>query len=299
MKTFTTAFILFIFAIQTYAKWPVVINFDDSGYHEYITIDSTVFGNNTWQVGQPDKQNFTSALSEPNVIVTDTTEPYASNDVSSFYIRYETPGTPWGAWLETYISFHFRIDTDENLDFGKIAFSPDNGITWVDYSNDSIYNGYYYLSGDPVITGYSQYWEYYGIYNIPYMFGINPGDIIWYKFTFVSDQVQNGKDGWMIDNISLGDMYGGIGDNRAGIQQISAYPNPASQNIQLDFENLAPNEYKTIRCFNMYGQELFLQQINKTSTDLMLNIAGWPRGTCIAVIYDQHKAIGRCHFVIE
>ncbi len=62
------------------------ITFDDSQEIEHLYIDTVSNPNNIWQVGIPQKTIFTDAYSPPNVIVTDTTNPYPVNDTSVFMI---------------------------------------------------------------------------------------------------------------------------------------------------------------------------------------------------------------------
>ncbi len=58
------------------------ITFDDTLEIKNLYIDTVSNPNNIWQVGIPQKTIFTDAYSAPNVIVTDTANPYPVNDIA-------------------------------------------------------------------------------------------------------------------------------------------------------------------------------------------------------------------------
>lgn len=175
--------------------------------------------NNLWQVGPPQKTLFTSALSIPNVIVTDTTAPYPLNNTSSFTIK--APLYDFG-YPVFFLRFYQAFDTDSVNDGGYVEVSWDNGDTWINLFEDwlmplniELYNintsqsieadtlangqiGFSGASGYPNNTAdwiYSAFcWE-----NI----GAPLADSIFVRFTFESDSIADHGDGWMIDNITI------------------------------------------------------------------------------------------------
>jgi hypothetical protein len=254
-------FMSFILICHSQVDWGY-ITFDDTTWNNYIFIDTVNYPNNIWQVGKPDKNNFNQAYSIPNAIVTDTINSYPVNDTSVFYIRYVTPDSAPGSWFQTFLSFRYKIDTDDNSDYGKIEFSPDNGITWIDYLTDTIYTDCYGY-GDYLFTGIHEEWQNYSLYNWPdyFCFDINPGDTIWYKFIFISDAVQTDKEGWIIDNIELFDFYEGIPE--IGFNQLEIYPNPATSFITITTPQGEPIEEAII--YNHLGQKaLVAVPVNNT-----------------------------------
>ena len=76
--------IILYLPINSFSQWApyALINFDsgDSLWNHAIIIDTVNFRQNIWQVGKPNKSVFTSAMSAPNVIVTDTLNPYPPSD---------------------------------------------------------------------------------------------------------------------------------------------------------------------------------------------------------------------------
>jgi len=67
------------------------VNFDNSTSNQCITICN----NSIWQIGSPQKTIFTSPFSPPNVIVTDTANPYPASDTSCFLISVPLSNYPF------------------------------------------------------------------------------------------------------------------------------------------------------------------------------------------------------------
>jgi hypothetical protein len=222
-------FICLVTSIQSQED-DAYIHFDDSSYLNFIEIDSISNPNNIWQVGTPNKNNFIGAVTPPNVIVTDTVNPYPINDTSSFYIHYVASYVP-GGWTGTSLQIEYRIDSDIGNDYGYVEFSPDNGLTWVNYMTDTIYNDCYYMY-DTVFTGFSEDWEYASYYNNPWCFNMQFGDSMMYRITFISDSIQSNRDGWMIDNIDLYDVWEGVDDHTKTLK-FHIFPNPATSSINI------------------------------------------------------------------
>ncbi len=115
---------LLVLSMNAKAQLANMISFDDTSTFTYIKID-TAYHNNIWQVGKPDKVLFNSAHTVPNAIVTDTINPYPTNNNSSFIFRAtQTVGS-----TNFLLQFYFKINTDSLNDYGTIEASPDNGIT--------------------------------------------------------------------------------------------------------------------------------------------------------------------------
>ena len=65
---------------EGFYRWDVISDY------KYILIDTTI-DNNIWQIGKPSKSLFSSALSSPNAIITDTSNTYPINNESYFYLK--------------------------------------------------------------------------------------------------------------------------------------------------------------------------------------------------------------------
>lgn len=169
--------------------------------------------NNSWQIGPPQKSVLSSSFSSPNVIITDTVGTYPINDTSSFTIE----GTAFSpssdiTWFWFDLSFKYFVDSDTLIDFGIIEFSPDNGVTWIDLINDASYSSYldWEVAGSgfgssPILTGTSNGWKeaYLTMRDLGVFLDIQPGTTFMWRFSFISDAVQNNRDGLMFDNIKV------------------------------------------------------------------------------------------------
>ncbi len=171
-----------------------------------LTIDFNANPNNIWQIGTPQKPNLNSAWSVPKVIITDTINSYPVNDTSSFTIESTAmaPSSSIG-WFHFGLQFRYFVDSDTLTDFGMIEFSPDNGTSWIDLLNDPTYSGYLNWGSPPVLSGTSGGWKEDGIYmgDLGDFLDIQPGTVFKWRFTFISDGIQNNRDGLMYDNIFI------------------------------------------------------------------------------------------------
>jgi hypothetical protein len=266
--------------VQSQIDWGTV-NFDDTTWVNYVFIDTINYPDNIWQIGSPEKIIFDESYSLPNSIVTDTINSYPINNISVFTVRYISPNPPMGDWEITAIQFIYQIDADQDTDFGKLEFSTDNGQTWIDYLTDTLFNYCYNSNNTYSFTGSSPEWQYFSLEISPQFncFNIQPGDTIWYKFTFVSDDMQSGRDGWMIDNIQLWDIYEGIYNNSVFNTYINIYPNPAQDYIVFELSgkssSMADNKPQ-ILITNSYGQPI--TQIPVTGNKTIFDCRHLPPG---------------------
>ena len=209
----------------------------------YISIPDQ--NENIWQIGQPQKEFFDQAYSQPNAIVTDTENTYPTNNhsyfqltVSSDYI-YTFP-------FNIFVDFTHKINTDEGLDGGFITASWDNGETWFNAINDSIYNGCTYpffyedhmytnedtlANGEPGFSGSTDEWVTSTLnwYVMPVR-SFDP-DTLLLRFHFFSDNNENQLDGWMIDDIKVYSID--VGGSNKGLTRdnsvMNIAPNPMSE----------------------------------------------------------------------
>ena len=178
-------------------------------YIDYVNNPS-----NIWQIGSPQKTTFTMAQSAPNVLVTDSINAYPINDTSAFYIGYFTTEPSNSIHWDIFdLSFSYYVDCDSLTDKGLIEFSVDNGTTWIDLINDPNYSSYLNWSdfgtnagnNPPILTGSSGGWRYAVVVMdlLAQTLNIPAGSYIQWRFSFVSDSIQNNRDGLMFDNINL------------------------------------------------------------------------------------------------
>lgn len=264
------------------------INFE---YNTMEIVIDTTQANNIWQVGLPSKTFFNQAYTQPFAILTDTSNNYPINDISSFYIMYDT-----AIACGTYISFMQKFDTDTLQDYCAFEYSIDTGETWF-AAKDTFLNinwgcqffwecpgnnsnaiGYL-LRNTGKISGNSYEWIE-SIYHFQWYIPINKTDSEWppmmlFRFKFTSDDTQNNKDGWMIDRIILGgfDCWGNI-DEKNGLfnKKIAVHPNPAQSIVTV--KNLSKTSLKKIIIYDLSGKEIVAIGVNSLCTELQTNNIG-------------------------
>ncbi|MEN8157265.1 MAG: T9SS type A sorting domain-containing protein [Bacteroidota bacterium] len=200
-----------------------------------VFIDTVSNPDNSWQVGSPKKDHLSSARSLPNVIITDTINYYPVNDSSAFTFWHiadlglTSPHT-------AYLSGYYKVDSDSIYDFGKIEYSPDNGNQWTNLLNDSNEQPPTWSTPIPVLSGASD-WTYFGVAVAEMGFDIDQGDTVLFRFTFISDSIQNNRDGLMFDDLWFADFIEGISHNDANDFNSKVFPNPGTQRITIEFDN--------------------------------------------------------------
>jgi len=278
------------------------IDFEENFCIHHLTIDTINFPNNIWQIGAPQKPVLNNALSQPNVIITDTLKSYPANDTSVFVVNHYATGYGF-QWPHTVVlAGNFYVNSDSLNDYGMLEFSPDNGSTWIDLINDTIYNSFYYwnLSTPPVLTGNSDGWEHFSVYlaELGPVFNIQYGDTVKYRFTFISDSIEDNMDGLMFDDLHFEDWVESIDEYRSGTIYSSVFPNPSSQSLTIEFDNQNSSTFQ-LTIFNNIG--ICIHQDQKiTSNQISLNIYNYPPGLYFYKLYnerDRLKATGR--FIIQ
>jgi len=240
MKQILLSLLLAQIAITSFGQAFWEINFDDNTYLNKIIIDTIHNPSNIWQIGPPNKSVFTNAISNPNVIITDSTNSYPTNDTSSFTIihiaRYgwslQYPKVDLGGW--------YFVNSDTLTDFGYFDFSADKGNTW--YKADSSLGACTWGAVEelPTFTGNSDGWKhFYYCFNTPVQ--VNMGDTILYRFTFISDSIQTNKDGIMFDNLHFEDWYESIQEIQND-NLISIYPNPVNDKLYININKRSGSE---------------------------------------------------------
>jgi hypothetical protein len=239
-KAFTLLLISLNFSLAYSQSWEedYYLNFEEPQYFDHLFIDTVSFPENTWQIGPPQKTLFNSALSVPNAIVTDTINVYPANNTSVFFIKnLGTKGSMYG--LEIFDGYYY-VQSDSLNDYGLIEFSPDNGTTWIDLINDTVFNlNIDWWTPKPVLTGNSGGWVHFEVMleDIGSAFNMQFGDTIIYKFTFISDGINENLDGLMYDNFLFWEFIEGISEIRFKPLETSIYPNPSSNNFTIEFKN--------------------------------------------------------------
>jgi hypothetical protein len=249
-----------------------VINFEEPS--PFIHLSPSL--QDVWQIGTPQKTFFNSAYSVPNAIVTDTMNFYPVNNWSSFdlYIGAFNMGGMWG-WnypYDIFIDFRHKYDTDSLMDGGYLTVSWDKGLTWMNVIKDSVYPGVSPMwgptlfggnaglytagnllsNGESGFSGRSDGWVHtcvaWFVLPVDKIMDFPPDTMI-VRFNFISDNVNNNKEGWMIDQIRLFslDLGSGIQGNKAGRKMSHITPNPLKSYAIVAFDKTCENvEYSLL-----------------------------------------------------
>jgi len=253
MKTLLLNMSLILISASSFGQNIYDITFDDNSYLNQVRIDTLFNPNNIWRVGSPSKAVFTSAYSFPNVIVTDTVNPYPINDTVSFTVIHIADGGWASAYPKVDIGGWYYVNSDTLTDYGYIEFSPDLGNTWFRADSSEGFCTWGATEELPTFSGNSNGWKhFYYCLQVPY--AVNFGDTILYRFKFISDGVQTNKDGLMFDDLHFEDWAEGIAEIQND-NMISISPDPTSDILRIHRTKIHNNQ--TVQILNYTGQVLY------------------------------------------
>ncbi len=252
----------FFTALQAQGGYKVTINRDTVQFeapYEHLSIDNS--SQNIWQIGSPQKEFFNASFSGEKAMVTDTMNPYPPNNIShfDFYIgafNYGGENEPFDSYpYNIFMELKHKYDTDFLKDGGYLTISYDNGATWVNIIEDNTY----YLGETPNWVNENLYSDNQTLFNGEKGFSGNSGDWVstWFawhflpvknsleeigdtmilRFNFISDEIDNPKEGWMIDDIRLYSVDLGTNIEEFGRgENVHIYPNPIQTSTLIDLE---------------------------------------------------------------
>jgi len=254
---------------------------------DMVTIDTSL-QDNLWQTGYPAKAVFNlENLSKK--IVTDTLTPYGSNNLSIFYVRIIPTG--WDFWLD--VQFEHIFDTDTLKDGGFIEISVDGGQNWVNIISSPLITGInnynmYTLSdtlfnGIPGFSGFSGMYHYSAFELELINYDIDTVD---FRFCFISDSIDNQRNGWSIDNLYIWGYWEGIDEENKLSYTLS--PNPLTSISKLCFENPNSDTF-TLAIFDCCGR-LIRTQAGIRSNEVTISRSGLSQGIYYFKLYSEHRA---------
>ncbi len=271
------------------------ITFEGTGVYENdwrhkLFIDTISNANNIWQIGAPHKAILASAISAPNVIITDTANFYPINDTSSFILSH-VADLGFSMVNQMVISGSYAVYSDTLTDIGSIEFSPNNGGLWIDLNNPLSYaaNVVFNTGTAPVFSGNSNGWKQFSILLTGFnpTFNIQYGDTVLWRFTFKSDGVQTNKDGIMFDSLYVWDVPP-IGIQMIHIEEkeVRTYPNPAKTIIYFDFKKKLEGAY-LIKVYSTLGNYINEMMITDSKKELSIDIKNYLDGIYLFSIQDK------------
>ncbi len=217
----------------------------DTSLYNAILIDIDTVGSNVWQIGTPQKIIFDRASTLPNAIVTDTINFYPSNDTSRFIAKIWLNFSNWGIFA---LQWKQKLDLDTAFDGGIIEYSIDTGKTWVNvFNNPFVYSFYGFQTanqntlagGEYAFSGTDSTWrDIWLCFDLSWLQQFQWNDTVLFRFTFLSDSVNNNKEGWMIDNmLSHITLIHTIKETEQD-KYLNVYPNPASNIVHIQAEKI-------------------------------------------------------------
>lgn len=280
------------------------INFESNS--QLVDIDTTQT-NNLWQIGIPQKSILDSAYSAPFAIITDTINPYQSNNFSSFQVKIITPNS--SCWGIGNLTFVHKYDFELNKDGGFIEVKYDNDTNWTNIILDTdpdVFaqgNNFYTLSDTligniPAFTGTSNGWIY-SQFVWAWVIGVKSyyHDSLTIRFSIKSDSVDTYQEGWLIDNIflQLDDCTGSIKNLDLISNSSKVFPNPVIGNSNICFSNQS-NKLTVINVFDNFGDNVrsittYLDKIEIANNEFENGIYSYQ-------IIQNNEFIGNGKFVI-
>lgn len=236
---------------------------------------------NTWQVGQPQKPLFDSAVTYPNVMITDTLNYIPNSDTSSFIISVPNLWAPGGIlalqWMQ-------KLDLDSTCDAGLIEYSIDNGQTWENaFFNPYVYSFYGFdwqnvdtlSNGEIGFAGLDTNWR-----NIWLCFDLswmNFYDTALFRYTLVTDSVDNQNEGWMIDNMMASLTFIHTVSESEAEKYMEVSPNPTTGRINISTSKV--NQYHLIEKMELIDAESRVVQVwRRSPTKFFIDIGHHPAG---------------------
>lgn len=271
-KIFT--FICCIISVFANAQPVTYISFDnaDTIYQQVIEVDTVNYHHNLWQIGSPHKTIFNSAASVPNVIITDTLNPYSANDTSVFILKIPLRSplyvgtTTWGPLYM--FNFAYRLNIDSNA-IALLEMSEDSGAHWVNVRDTLPYNYNGSAPDTNLFRTSTTGWTY---FHLDRSFHFIDSGTVWFRFTFMTNSAATGREGWMIDNISAVYYFEGVNTIQNN-NLVSVYPNPSKGNLYI-YCNKEIHVPIAITIYNLNGQQVYTAADLSPNKYLNLNLPG-------------------------
>lgn len=257
--------------------------FDDTttgAFNNSITIYIDTAAANIWQIGPPQKTIFDTAATLPNVMVTDTINPYPVNNESIFgynYVNSQFYGIHAMQWKQ-------KLDMDYGEDGGIIEYSIDGGQSWQNgFNNPYVYNFYGFdtlnvdtlPSGDVAFTGTDTVWrDIWFCFDYSYL---SLQDSLMVRHRFVSDSIDNGREGWMIDNLILHPTIRHTIAEKAQETYLKVYPTVTTGVVNIEAKKM--NEFHIIELLEVFNSSgMLVEQYHNVPTKFFVNLNGQPSG---------------------
>lgn len=276
-----------------------------------VSLDTNLQGN-IWRIGVPAKPSFSPAYSIPNAMVTDLNNNYPQGTDSWFDIYLDIMG---GGYWNPVIAFNHKFETDSLADGGFIEISYNKGNTWKNilFDTSNVFMSFDYgtpnrenfytasdtiAGGIPAFTGTSDGWQLsriQWIWFVPVKDALDfPTDTVILRFHFISDSIETGKAGWIIDDLVIyNTLMSDIPEWAASGNNIKIYPNPASDEIRFGYRGV--DDTNEIWIYDALGRCVLY---DKNATDVII-VSQIPRGVYAIVMKNKDNGFYHGIFVKE
>lgn len=218
----------------------------DTASNNSLLIEIAQDSSNVWQIGKPQKAIFDSAATQPYAIVTDTVNFYPINDTSRFIAKVDMNFPNWGIFA---LRWKQKLDFDTTFDGGTVEYSTDSGSTWVNvFNNPYVYNFYGFdtlnvdtlLGGVKAFNGTDSTWkDIWLCFSSSWLAQFQNMDTILFRFSMVSDSINNNKEGWLIDNMLAHMTFLHTIKEIPQADYLNIYPNPTNNIVHIELEKLS------------------------------------------------------------
>jgi hypothetical protein len=254
---------------------------------------------NTWTLSNSQTKPFLgSGYNDSFALVTDTARYYKTNTVSSFTVFKNTGEESNYTDGNFLLSFMHKINSDSASDGGFIEVSYDGGLTWKNVildewnieHNSSTFGFNMYTknqllaNGEPGFSGDIKEWTLVEIPIIQFML-TKRGSTLKLRFTFISDNTPDEKEGWAIDNVKLSAVMlpGGLNSVNSASQVFSIGPNPSLGELHISATNGALTG--SVSIYSMEGKLTAGYTLNNTQKQ-QFDINALPAGMYSIVYRD-------------
>lgn len=241
----TTALLICIVQFSSAQFYTQYFDGADTSVWNSIRIDIDTASQNVWQIGTPQKTIFDSAATQPYAIVTDTINFYPTNDTSRFIAKV---WMNFGAWGIFALQWKQKLDLDQGFDGGIIEYSTDTGNTWVNvFNNPYVYNFYGFqpsnkdtlVGGEYAFSGTDSTWkDIWLCFDMSWLQQFQPNDTLLFRFTMLSDSINNNKEGWLIDNMLAHITIIHTVKETEQENYLNVYPNPANNIVNIQAQKI-------------------------------------------------------------
>ncbi len=283
----------------------------------YLGLDTAAVSGNIWQIGMPGKLLLNNTFSGNHAIITDTLNPYPVNNHSYFDVY--IGGFNICIYPEMiFVEIYHQYDTDTLQDGGYITVSFDDGETWKNLTGD-FYNGYSWgltppwhsmnlystedmlYNGENGFSGRSDGWV-----RTAFAWEILPvgnsrstiADTAILRFNFISDSLQNNREGWLIDHIKVYSCEGtgNVHDLQFEPDLFTLLPNPTTAATVVKMNNTYQNV--ELHLSNVLGQTL-LETTRQQTAEIPLDMSDYPPGMYLLRLIADSQKIGTGKIIVR